>query len=87
MALQDFTIKLSSELIQRLSKDGLSQDSREWESIVEAELRRRQIIREIEETMASLHEIPDDEKPSEEEIMAEIKAYRAEKRAKRENRS
>jgi hypothetical protein len=81
MALQSFTIQLPEELIRRMEEYGIAEDTAYWERVIERELKQQQVVHDIRETMAVLQEIPDEDKPSEAEILAEIKAVRAERRA------
>jgi hypothetical protein len=83
MASRTVTLEISEALAERLEKSGLLEDSERLEQILEEALKRSK----LQATFAKFDSLPDEEKPTPEEILAEVKAYRSEKRTASEDRS
>lgn len=74
------TIELTEEQLRAARSTGVLEPD-ELARLVQRELERRQDARRMNEIMDALQSSP--EKPTPEEIDAEIEAYRSEKRARR----
>lgn len=81
----EVTVKLNRELASELETLGLLEDDEFMATAIAAELEHRRTWKQIRATLDALNAL--DDPMSMEEINAEIKAYRTEKRRERENRS
>jgi post-segregation antitoxin (ccd killing protein) len=73
------TIDLPEELVRRAREKGIGVEAFAGTVIaesLEAELKRRQAADELRDMVERLHNLPDNEKPTPEEIEAEIRLYR-----------
>jgi len=84
MADIEITIRLPEELVERAKAAGLRIEDQlgSIAEAVEKEIRRREAGQRLLEIAEQLRALPDEMKPTPEEIDAEIKAYRAEKAGK-----
>ena len=85
MADVEITIRLPEELVERMKAVGLNVEDELGPiaaEVLEKEISRRETASNLLEITEQLDTLPDEMKPSPEEIDAEIKAYRAEKGGK-----
>jgi hypothetical protein len=75
------TIKLPKELVERAEAAGvkIEEQSAQIAVAIEAEIKRREAGKRLFELMDKIDALPDELKPTPEEIDAEIKAVRAER--------
>jgi hypothetical protein len=80
----EITIKLPEELVERAKAVGIQIEEQieQIAAVLETQIRRREAGQRLRDTMAAIDALPDDIKPTPEEIEAEIRAYWAERTAK-----
>lgn len=79
----EITIKLPEKLVERAKAVGIEIEGQREQiaAILETLIRKLEAGQRLRETMATIDSLPDNIKPTPEEIDAEIRAYRAEKTA------
>ncbi len=83
----EITLRLPEELVMRAKEAGLQIDSvietvtDDVIAALEKQIRREIAAKNMLTTIAQLNQLPDELKPTLEEIEEEIRAYRAEKKA------
>lgn len=80
----EITLKLPEELIQRARALGIDVEDKtdQFIALLETEIRRKEAGQKMRDLVAQIDALPDDIKPTPEEIEAEIRVYRAEKKAR-----
>ncbi len=80
----EITLKLPENVIQRARALGIDVEGQadQFTAVLEKEIRLKEAGQRMRDLVAEIDALPDDIKPTPEEIDAEIRAYRAEKRAR-----
>lgn len=80
----EITLKMPEDVIQRARALGIDVEGRadQFTALLEKEIRLKEAGQRLRETLAEIDALPDEIKPTPEEIDTEIRAYRAEKRAR-----
>jgi len=83
------TVELPAELVKRAQAVGLSLDNvtSELIELVEKRVAKKEALQRLQEIMSELDQIPDEEKPSEEEIIELVREVRREQAAQRDART
>ena len=85
MADVEITIRLPEELVERAREVGIQIDkvTPDLIEMIERRIERQAALKRLLRIAEELDQLPPEEKPTPEEIDAEIRAYRAEQAAKR----
>jgi hypothetical protein len=75
----EITIRLPEALVKRAKAAGVEIEAQQIIAVLEQEIRRAEAGRSVLTLMDKIDALPDNVKPTPEEIEAEIRAYRAEK--------